>query len=432
MMTLPKIAVTATTDSGQATSAFSKGKGLSTDFLALLGETLGQQLTLASGKTVSLAQLTQSASAKTTDAEGANTPASLSALLEELGSETEGDAQSLLALLGAKTAALATRGEGATATDTATTTTEESSALSDQQVSALSALFAMLPQQTQVATPQAKSADEVTAEATDSDAKLTTSLASILSTKSAGTAAKTHATDSGSDKQSDKATAVSSQQTSAQNAFNPMAAQADVNTSAQAALENADIKTDKLASAVSQATSQHSATASVFSSTNVLQPQSTAQVVAPATAQINSQLGTSEWQQNIGQQITLFTRNGQQNAELRLHPEELGAVQISLKLEDSQAQIHMVSAHSHVRAALEAALPTLRTQLAESGIQLGQSSISSDSFAGQQQQQFSQQSNGSSSNQNGFMADNSDDQAIIAPVSLTATGSGNNAIDIFA
>ncbi len=42
----------------------------------------------------------------------------------------------------------------------------------------------------------------------------------------------------------------------------------------------------------------------------------------------------------------------------------------------------MVSAHSHVRAALEAALPVLRTSLAENGIQLSQNSVSSESFAG--------------------------------------------------
>jgi flagellar hook-length control protein FliK len=41
----------------------------------------------------------------------------------------------------------------------------------------------------------------------------------------------------------------------------------------------------------------------------------------------------------------------------------------------------MVSAHSHVRAALEAALPVLRTSLAENGIQLSQSSVSSESFS---------------------------------------------------
>lgn len=427
MMTLPKIAVTATTDSGQATSSASKGKGLSTDFLALLGETLGHKLTLANGKTVSLAQLAQSSGTKTTGTSDDETQTSLSALLEKFDNATNGDAQSLMALLGAKTATLTTR-EGVTTGETTATTAGKGATLSDQQVSALSALFAMLPQQTQATPLQAKTADDSATSKVSGEGSLSTSLASILTTGQ-NTATKPHTAVSSNDKHvTDNTAAISAQQ----NAFNPMAAQADVDTSAQTAIDNSVLKTDKLASAVSQATSQHAATASVFSSTNILQPQSTAQAVAPATAQINAQLGTSEWQQNIGQQITLFTRNGQQNAELRLHPAELGSVQISLKLEDNQAQLHMVAAHSHVRAALEAALPTLRTQLAESGIQLGQSSISSDNFAGQQQQQFSQQNSGSNSNQTGFMADNSADQAIIAPVSLTATGSGNNAIDIFA
>ena len=57
----------------------------------------------------------------------------------------------------------------------------------------------------------------------------------------------------------------------------------------------------------------------------------------------------------------MFSRNGQQNAELRLHPQELGALQISLKMEDNQAQLHFASAHSQVRAAIEAAMPSLRS-----------------------------------------------------------------------
>ncbi len=99
---------------------------------------------------------------------------------------------------------------------------------------------------------------------------------------------------------------------------------------------------------------------------------------APAAALISAQLGSDEWQQAIGQQVVMFSRNGQQNAELRLHPAELGAVQISLQVDNNQAQIHLSSGHSQVRAALEAALPHLRTALAESGINLGQSSVGSD------------------------------------------------------
>ncbi|RYA52560.1 flagellar hook-length control protein FliK, partial [Enterobacter cloacae complex sp. GF14B] len=151
-----------------------------------------------------------------------------------------------------------------------------------------------------------------------------------------------------------------------------------------------------------------------------------------ATAPVLSQpLGTHEWQQNLSQHITLFTRQGQQTAELRLHPEDLGQVQISLKLDDNQAQLQMVSPHSHVRAALEAALPILRTQLAENGIQLSQSSVSSEGFAGQQQSSSGQQQHASRSGQHGGFNDESE-ELLPAPAALQSAARGSRAVDIFA
>lgn len=106
---------------------------------------------------------------------------------------------------------------------------------------------------------------------------------------------------------------------------------------------------------------------------------------SPPVAMLNAQLGSDEWQQAISQQVVMYARNNQSNAELRLHPQDLGAVQISLQINENQAQIHLASAHSQVRAALEAALPQLRAALAESGINLGQSSVGHDSASGQGQ-----------------------------------------------
>lgn len=70
--------------------------------------------------------------------------------------------------------------------------------------------------------------------------------------------------------------------------------------------------------------------------------------------------------------------SGVHHAELRLHPEELGALQVSLRVNNDQAQVHFVSESHHVRAALESAMPNLRTMLEESGISLGQSSVGAD------------------------------------------------------
>nr|VUD23699.1 flagellar hook-length control protein [Salmonella sp. NCTC 7297] len=157
----------------------------------------------------------------------------------------------------------------------------------------------------------------------------------------------------------------------------------------------------------------------------------TAQPLPVASAPVlSAPLGSHEWQQAFSQQVMLFTRQGQQSAQLRLHPEELGQVHISLKLDDNQAQLQMVSPHSHVRAALEAALPMLRTQLAESGIQLGQSSISSESFAGQQHSSSQQQQSAHAQHADAFGAE--DDIALAVPVSLQAAARGNGTVDIFA
>ena len=88
----------------------------------------------------------------------------------------------------------------------------------------------------------------------------------------------------------------------------------------------------------------------------------------------------------------MFSRNGLQKAELRLHPEELGSLHIRMKIEDGQAQLHLASQNGQVRTVLENSLHHLRQALSENGIQLTQSQVSSDSHDGWQQQNMSDSS----------------------------------------
>lgn len=97
-----------------------------------------------------------------------------------------------------------------------------------------------------------------------------------------------------------------------------------------------------------------------------------------SAAVLNQPLGNPAWQQALGQQLSYFSRNNIHNAEIRLHPEELGSLQINLRLNNDQAQLHFVTGNHQVRAALEAAMPHLRTSLAESGINLGESGVGSN------------------------------------------------------
>lgn len=175
-------------------------------------------------------------------------------------------------------------------------------------------------------------------------------------------------------------------------------------------------------------------TSAPLSATSSLVSSTASTSTTPSTPMLNAQLGSSEWQQALSQQIVMFSRNGQQNAELRLHPQDLGAIQISLTLDKDQAQLSMVSSHSQVRAALEAALPQLRTALAESGINLGQSNVSSDAFA--QGQSYQGQQEGRRDGQHGSftLSQDSDNEItpIAVPAALQARAAGNGAVDIFA
>lgn len=122
---------------------------------------------------------------------------------------------------------------------------------------------------------------------------------------------------------------------------------------------------------------------------------SATQAAAP-TAQampLTGQLGSELWQQQVSQNIAYFSRQGLQQAQLRLHPEELGSLNIHLKIEDNQAIMHFVSPHSHVRAAMESMMPVLRSALQESGINLAQSSVGQE-YRGDQQNQGNGQNTG--------------------------------------
>ncbi|MDY4349537.1 flagellar hook-length control protein FliK [Pectobacterium brasiliense] len=154
-----------------------------------------------------------------------------------------------------------------------------------------------------------------------------------------------------------------------------------------------------------------------------------------ASAQLNAPFGSPQWQDTLGQQIIMFSRNGQQTAELRLNPQELGALHISLKIDDNQAQIHLASANSQVRSALEAALPHLRNAMAESGINLGQSSVGSDSSAWQQQMAGNNNdgnNRGPSYQQQFGHSSESTSELLDVPEQLRSMASSVNGVDIFA
>ncbi|SPA48945.1 flagellar hook-length control protein FliK [Cupriavidus taiwanensis] len=129
------------------------------------------------------------------------------------------------------------------------------------------------------------------------------------------------------------------------------------------------------------ATSPDSAPA--MAATMAGQPTPAAAAAAASRPMVAPPLHDSQWPQALGQQMVRLGTQGQQSAELQLNPPDLGPLKVVLNVVNDQAQAQFVSPHQAVRAAVEAALPHLRTALSENGIQLGHTSVGADGFASQ-------------------------------------------------
>ncbi|MEE1921418.1 flagellar hook-length control protein FliK [Pseudomonas sp. 148P] len=86
-------------------------------------------------------------------------------------------------------------------------------------------------------------------------------------------------------------------------------------------------------------------------------------------------LGSSAWQEDLGQQVVAMVRRGDQQVDMQLNPADLGPLSISLNVGDSGVQAQFQSLHASVRAAVEQALPQLQVALASQGLTLGEASV---------------------------------------------------------
>jgi flagellar hook-length control protein FliK len=69
-----------------------------------------------------------------------------------------------------------------------------------------------------------------------------------------------------------------------------------------------------------------------------------------------------------------------QVAELHINPPDLGPVEVRLHLSGDEASVQFTSAHAEVRSAIESSIARLREAMAQAGIQLGDASVSAESF----------------------------------------------------
>ena len=390
-----------------------KGADGAQDFLSLLAGALSDATGKGKDAPLTLADLKAAGSKLSKVAQDAKGDTTLQAKIADLLSRQpalNGDETSPVTSLDTLVSGLVplSKGDALKTLNAANGKDDTKSELSEEELAGLSALMAMLPHQQQTTASRVAGNESVSATSTLNSA--------TLSQNGAGQPSLNAPPGS-----HDKAQSSTPYQSQVKNNEPALQGNAPATPAVAAAAEKQEL-------ASSSSSSSPTATLAPIMSSHATSQTAATVAIAPVLSQ---PLGTHEWQQSLSQHITLFTKQGQQTAELRLHPEDLGQVQISLKLDDNQAQLQMVSSHSHVRAALEAALPVLRTSLAENGIQLAQSSVSSESFAGQQQSSSQQQHQASRSGNTGGFNEESD-ELLPVPAALQSAARGNSAVDIFA
>lgn len=289
MITLPQLI---TTDTDVA-AGLQSGKAVDSpeDFLALLAGALGADNAQGKDAPLSFADL-QAASSKLQKGllqkNGDSAPSlKLTELLAQKEMHTDAslvdmtDAQQLLSALtpSLKVNALTTLGKVAQQD-------EKNTALSDEDLANLSALFAMLPGQPQT-TPAVDSAPAPV------DATLSALSRGSVHSAIADNAGELLPGDAKKGK-ADIATPASSVDQTNNPTLTPLTA---------AATTRAEIESSPSPTSIGMTTAPLSG------------PQSHAQPLPTAAPVLSAPLGSQEWQQSLSQHVTLFTRQGQQSAE---------------------------------------------------------------------------------------------------------------------
>lgn len=429
------------TASSSSIAALFTDAGLPADFAQLLGDQLGKELTAIDASTLksSLAATTDI----TIDADGGKSitgNSKLNQLLAALGD--------ISATLPAGLTHAGQTGDAAGVKKTAVNDDRALDKTSDKvDLTALQTLLAMLPHQVANTLGTASSGQKANANGLiDSRTSTKQDIAALtsLTSQDKGLAALIGGTlgNVKSDKTTNSdllpTTTAKAKTTSTPDKLSPLSAK-DPDHNTKVAPLTAQVETAVTSATVDKTLASSSTVTPSLPpvSSPVLSTTASTLVSPPASGHLSAQLGSQEWQQSLGQQVIMFSRNGQQNAELRLNPQELGVLQISLKIEDNQAQLHFASAHSQVRAAIEAAMPSLRSALAENGIQLGQSSVGSEGQWQQAQQQSQQNQQGFASRGQPGYGEIASGEAVTStplttPAALQALANGNGGVDIFA
>ena len=95
-----------------------------------------------------------------------------------------------------------------------------------------------------------------------------------------------------------------------------------------------------------------------------------------SAAHVRASVGSAEFPQELGVQLSVLARDGVQHAELHLNPAEMGPVSVQIEMDGTQARIDFGADVAATRQAIEAGLPELASALRDAGFTLAGGGVS--------------------------------------------------------
>lgn len=138
------------------------------------------------------------------------------------------------------------------------------------------------------------------------------------------------------------------------------------------------------------------------------------------TLSIQQEVTNPQWGDKFAEHIVWMGQQGVKSALIKIHPEELGPIEINIKMVKDTATVSISSHSSHVCNIVDQSLPKLRDLMANQGLTLAEVNINSDGKS-----QGSPQQN----NFNQGIANPTEDEVLLTPLNRKPT---KGLIDYFA
>jgi flagellar hook-length control protein FliK len=104
-------------------------------------------------------------------------------------------------------------------------------------------------------------------------------------------------------------------------------------------------------------------------------PAAPAAPTAPTVVQLPSPVGSQAFAQDLGQQVAWLSGQGIKQARIRLHPEELGSLDVKVSVTHGRVDVVFSAQHPAAVAAVQQSLPQLDHMLAQHGLSLGHAEV---------------------------------------------------------